>query len=70
VGPRAGLDRWGKSPTGIRSWTVQPVVTIQTELPGPLITLLQAIKSRSFYHFLTRINYSFKFFTTTIIKSH
>jgi len=29
VGPRAGLDeRKTSSPTGIRSWTVQPVVSI------------------------------------------
>jgi hypothetical protein len=35
MGPRAGLDGGKSRPTGIRSRTVQPIVAIPTELPGP-----------------------------------
>jgi len=37
VGPRAGLDRCGKSrpPPGFDSRTIQPVAIRYTELPGP-----------------------------------
>ena len=42
VGPRAGLDGWKISPPpppGFDPRTVQPVVAIPTELPGPRSTL-------------------------------
>jgi len=52
VGPRAGLD--GAEilvPTGIRSRTVQPVVTIVTELPSPLpdIVMMDKIREMSWW---------------------
>jgi hypothetical protein len=40
VGPRASLDRWGKSrpypPPGFDLWTIQPVASHYTSYPGPL----------------------------------
>jgi len=50
VSPRAGLDRCGKfAPPGFDPRTVQPVVAIPTELPGPRKRMCIHLKFMSSY---------------------